>query len=138
MTIKRVTFTADTLCQWAGMGDYELVSPDGQHTVELAYEGEPPHGDSYHRAVIDGHAFPALVWGCMFTFSACSRYLVLGAMFKKWERLTLVIDLETRRYCALPAYIHETAVQWPSIVGVGSTSEGKRYTFSGGERWLAW
>lgn len=136
MTLTRILFTPSELCQWAGMGDYELVSPDGNHTAHIAYEGEPPFGDSYHKAVIDGHAFPGHVWGGMFTFSACSRYLVLGAMFKKWERLTLVIDLQTRRYLALPVHIHEAEVDWPAIVGVGKTSEGKRYTFQGKERWL--
>lgn len=64
-----IRFAPDGQARWVGMGDFVLVSPDGTHRIDLAYIGEPPHGDSYHRATIDGVAFPGEVWGCLFAFS---------------------------------------------------------------------
>ena len=133
---EQIQFTESSLSKWAGMGDYQLVSPDGQHTIELVYDGEPPHGDSYHKAVIDGKVFPAYVWGCMFTFSSCSRYLMFSAMRTKFERLSVVVDLKASQYYVLPEYIHHAEVSWPGILGIGPVSQGKRYTFNGTESWL--
>lgn len=63
MKLSLIHFTHDELVQWAGMGDYLLVTPDRNHQLELVYEGEPPHGDSYHNLKIDGRFFPGLAWG---------------------------------------------------------------------------
>ena len=117
------------------MGDYVLVSPDGVHRIALAYAGEPPHGDSYHRAVIDGRAFPRYVWGCLFAFSSCSRYLVLSWMPARFERRTAVVDLRDQCFLVLPEYIYQFCVRWPAVVGDGKLSAGKQYTFHGNELW---
>ncbi len=138
MDEKRIQFTKDELCHWAGMGDYQLVSPDGKYVATLRYEGEPPHGDSYHLALIDGRSYPGYVWGCMFAFSACSRYLAFSAMPKKFERRTAVLDLHKQRHFLLPSYIHQCTLEWPSIIGNGSISNGQRFTFQGHESWLAY
>jgi hypothetical protein len=137
MAAERIEFGDNGEPQWAGMGDYVLISPDRAHRMDLIYEGEPPHGDSYHRASIDGVSFPGLVWGCMFAFSTCSRYLVLSWMSKLIERKTAVVDLAERRYNVLPEYIYDFQVRWPSIQGARS-SEGKHYTFNGSEQWVAY
>lgn len=134
----RIQFTEHQLCHWAGLGDFQLVSPNGEHVLELTYRGEPAHGDSYHQASIDGRAYPGYVWGCMFTFSPCSRYLAFSAMPEKWARATHVVDLEAHCYAALPSYLHQVNILWPTVVGAGASSEGKRYTFSGTETWLAY
>lgn len=57
-------------------------------------------------------------------------------MNKKFERLTAVVDMEAKKYFVLPIYIYQLKVEWPEIVGVGETSEGKNYRFSGAEQWL--
>lgn len=123
---------------WAGMGDYILVSPNGAHRVELIYESEPPHGDSYHRGVFDGHPFPGHLWGCMFAFSPCSRYFVFSWMSKLFERLTVVADLQAQRYFVMPAYLYDFDVCWPSIVGKGKLSSDKQFLFRGNEQWLSY
>ena len=138
MEPQRIQFTQDSLCQWAGMGDFLLVSPDGEHTLELRYEGEPPHGDSYHKARIDGRAYPGSVWGCMFAFSLCSRYLAFSAMPKRFERATAVVDLQTHRHFVLPAYIYQFKLCWPLVIGEGNLSSGQTYRFEGTEQWLAY
>lgn len=138
MEPQRIQFTEAKLCQWVGMGDFSLVSPDGKHIVELICEGEPPHGDSYHKVTIDGRAYPGYAWGCMFAFSACSRYLAFSAMPTKFERHTVVVDLDAQRHFVLPAYIYQFSIRWPSIAGEGKLSEGKGYRFGGNERWLAY
>jgi len=51
---------------FAGMADVGLVMPNGRHSIHLRYEGEPPHGDSYHSIWIDGVRAPGDAWGCQF------------------------------------------------------------------------
>ena len=131
-----IRFSQDGQAHWAGMGDFVLVSPDGAHRVELTYVGEPPHGDSYHRATIDGAAFPGEAWGCLFAFSACSRHLVFSWMAKRYERCTVAVDLQDRRYFVLPHHLCSFSVRWPTIVGEGEQLVGKDYTLNGSEGWL--
>jgi hypothetical protein len=138
MVPQRIQFTEANLCQWAGMGDFLLVSPDGQHIVELIYEGEPPHGDSFHKVAIDGRAYPGYVWGCMFAFSSCSRYLALSAMPTKYERRTAIVDLHSKRHFILPEFIYQVSIRWPTVVGEKWSSESKSYKFDGNEQWLAY
>jgi len=94
MAATQVQFTTDGMSQPAGMGDFLLLSPDGTHQIEIIYEGEPPHGDSYHRVVIDGVVFPGYAWGCNFAFSQSSTLAVFSWMSKLLERRTVVVDLE--------------------------------------------
>ena len=136
MSPEIIQFAEDGRARWAGMGDFVLVSPDEAHRVKLIYAGEPPHGDSYHRAIVDGVAFPGEVWGGLFAFSACSRHLVFSWMSKRFERRTVVVDLQDRRYFVLPGYIDQFSVCWPSVVGEGKLSTGKGCTFGGTKHWL--
>ena len=138
MPSEIIWFASDGQARWVGMGDFVLVSPDEAHRVELTYVGEPPHGDSYHRATIDRAAFPGEAWGCLFAFSVCSRYLVFSWMAKRYERRTVVVDLQDQRYFVLPWYMYHFRVSWPTIVGEGEGSAGKDYTFSGAEAWLSY
>jgi hypothetical protein len=133
--MQRVQFTNDGSARWAGMGDFVLVSPDSQHTIELTYVGEPAHGDSYHRANIDGSAFPGYAWGCMFAFAPSSRFAVFSWMRELFERRTVAVDMQDHRYLVLPEYIYDFVVQWPSIVGRGQSSSSKQYTVMGHEQW---
>jgi hypothetical protein len=132
--LQHIHFPPDGSAEWAGMGDFVLESPDGSHRIELIYEGEPPHGDSYHQGKVDGRPFPGLVWGCLFAFSSCSNYAVFSWMPQKFERHTVVVDLSGKRYFVLPNYIHKFKVLWPEILGEGD-SEGRRFAFSGAEAW---
>ena len=113
-------FEADGSARWAGMGDFRLISPDGNHTVEIRYAGEPPHGDSYHRVTIDERTFPGFAWGCMFAFSPCSRYTAFSWMAALYERKTVVVDIEHSRYTVLPRYIQDFVFRWPELLGVGN------------------
>lgn len=134
----RIEYTKDKLCHWAGMGDYELISPDGKYILQIPYEGEPPHGDSYHRVVINERVLGFHAWGGMFTFSACSRYFGFSAMPEKWQRKTCVLDLEKSLYFFLPNYLYEFGFAWPLLVGTGDTSAGQSFGFTGTEAWAAY
>jgi hypothetical protein len=138
MAAAKIHFTAEGVSQSVGMGDFLLLSPDGTHQIEIIYEGEPPHGDSYHRVVIDGTVFPGYAWGCNFAFSQTSNFAVFSWMSKLLERRTVVVDLEGRKYFPLPEYIYDFCIQWPSIVGVGKLASGKQFTFTGSEQWSAY
>ena len=125
----------DGTCEWAGMGNYQLISPDGSISANITYVGEPPHGDSYHTLSINGKGFPGYVWGCLFAFSTDSRYLVCSWMEMLFERKTVVIDCVDKRYFILPVYIYNFSINWPSVVGADGKWEGLGYKFTGNEAW---
>ncbi len=130
--------TADGSSQPAGMDDFMLCSPDGVHRIEIIYAGEPPHGDSYHRVVIDGITFPGYAWGCNFAFSPSSNFAAFSWMAELFERRTVVVDVVGRKYFLLPEYIYNFRFPWPRIVGIGSLSSHKEYSFTGAEQWVAY
>lgn len=132
---ERMTFPPDGTSRWAGMADLVLVSPGGGHEVTLVYEGEPPHGDSYHRAEIDGAPLPGWVWAGNVAFAPDGTHLACGWMAERVERRTIVIDMAGRRYCVLPRYLGDFAFRWPALIGCGSAT-GLEYRFEGGERWI--
>lgn len=135
MEPEELILPSDGSCEWAGMGDYVLISPDANHRASLLYAGEPPHGDSYHKLTVDGKKFPGYAWGCLFAYSKDSRYLALSWMEKLVERKTVVIDSETRKYFVLPEYIHSFNLVWPVL---HSTSQETKYEFDGSETWIAY
>ncbi|TXI96722.1 MAG: hypothetical protein E6Q34_00650 [Burkholderiaceae bacterium] len=138
MDPKVIQFTADGTSNWAGMRDYILISPNQLHRIVLTYKGEPPHGDSYHRGLIDGRIFPGYIWGCMFAFSACSRYVIFSWMTKLYARQTVVVDLKEKRYTCLREYIYDFTVAWPVITAKGQGVDGKQFVLEGSEIWLAY
>lgn len=95
---ENLVLPADGAALWAGMGDYVLLTANGGHRVVLDYIGEPPFGDSYHRMTIDGVDFPGFAWGCLFATTPDGRYLAAEWMPRLYERMTILIDLETARF----------------------------------------
>ncbi len=134
--MEDLVFSSDGKSKWAGMGDYRLISPNRRLSLELKYESEPPHGDSYHRLIIEGKTFPGFIWGCMFAFSSDSRHLVCSWMSRLFERRTVVIDLRDSRYFVLPGYIYDFVIEWPNINDLGNEDSSKSYVFSGHENWI--
>jgi hypothetical protein len=130
-----VHFPAEGGSVWAGMGDFRLISPDLSHEVLLMYAGEPPHGDSYHRLTIEGKSFPGHAWGCLFAFTADSRYFAFSWMERLYDRKTVVTDLQLKQFFVLPKYIYEFTLEWPSVLGSEKFDEGRTYTFTGAEIW---
>jgi hypothetical protein len=138
MKPQKLRFPVNGGSLWAGMGDFELESPNGEHLVLLSYEGEPPHGDSYHRVLIDGRSFPGYAWGCRFAFTADSRYLAFSWMAKCFERKTVIVDVVSKRYFVLPEYVPDIRLEWPSVQGDAVDHKGHSYTFTGGETWVSY
>ena len=132
LDMEKLKLPSDGTCEWAGMGNYNLKSPDGSQNIDLIYVGEPPHGDSYHHLIVNGKRAPGFAWGCLFAFSENSRYLVLSWMAKLVERKTMVIDCSQEKYFILPEYICSFSIDWPLI----KENEGEHsYVFSGSEQW---
>ncbi len=117
------------------MADIELITPDGLHRIQLPYEGEPPHGDSYHAIWIDGVRVPGHAWGGQFACTADSRFLAMSWMATRFERKTAVFDLVERRYFVLPFYMSNFCFRWPRLGAITPSSEGRSYTFNGTEAW---
>ncbi|MHA6914568.1 hypothetical protein ACQUJO_15730 [Ralstonia pseudosolanacearum] len=120
---------------FAGMADVALVMPNGRHSIHLRYEGEPPHGDSYHSIWIDGVRAPGYAWGCRFACTMDSRFLAMSWMGKLLEGRTAVFDLAERRYFVLPFYMADFRFRWPRLESVAAPFEGRSYEFDGTEVW---
>lgn len=133
--MKVLKLPNDGTGEWAGMGDYCLLSPDGKNSIEIPYVSEPPHGDSYHKLIVNGKSFPGFAWGCIFAFSTNSRYLICSWMSKKYDRKTIVIDCLEFKFFVLPEYIYNFRIDWPVISGVSDYCSDLSYSFSGTEKW---
>jgi hypothetical protein len=96
--LEEITLPTDGASGWAGMRSLKFRSPNGKHIIEAPYESEPPHGDSIHRAFVDGVAFLGLLWGCNFAWSPDSAYFVASWMAAYVERRTVVIDVAAKKY----------------------------------------
>lgn len=134
---QTINIPADGTAVWAGMGNYILVSPDGQHQLKLTYIAEPPHGDSYGSLVIDDVKLPGFAWGSLFASSTDSHYVVFDWMARRFVRQTIVVDLKQRCYFVLPEPIHNFFVAWPVIEGRGKW-ESFSYRFNGEEIWTSY
>ena len=110
-----------------------LVSSGQAHEAELFYAGKLRHGDSYHQATIDGVPFPVKAGAALFAFSVCSRHRGINWASERFERRTVVVDLQDRRYFVLPGYTYQFRVRRPSMVREGKLAADKEYTFSGTE-----
>lgn len=131
-----IQFTEKELSHWAGMGEYVLLPPDGSYEIALKYEGEPPHGDSYHTAIVDGRQLPGYAWGCIFSMSACSSFVTFSWMERKFERLTTIVDVRRGLYFVLPMHIYHPCIEWPAVLP-GPASGPEHYAFVGSEVWRA-
>ena len=127
-------FAPDGSSQWAGMGDWRLLSPGRSHEVSLRYLGEPPFGDSYHEARIDGLIIPGFMWGCMFAFTPDGRFFIGSWMSRLYERRTIVVDSDKLCYAVLPVYIYDFCFSWPIVQGANS-AHSLSYKFQGREKW---
>lgn len=135
--MEQITLPSDGSCCWAGMGDYQISTPNQENILEISYLGEPPHGDSYHTAKINGLPFPGYVWGCLFASTENSRYIFCSWMSKLLERKTIAIDCVEHKYFVLPDYIHAFNVKWPKIMGCDGERANMFYEFTGKEQWLS-
>lgn len=117
------------------MGDFDLVTPNGEHHVKIIYWGEPPHGDSFHGISIDGVDLPGYAWGCNFACTDDSRYLAFSWMARPFERITVVADMAERKYVLLPVYMYDFSFRWPRLDCVGENSPAS-FEFAGDEHWL--
>ena len=116
------------------MGDYVLTPPDRSYSVRLRYQGEPPHGDSFHIIDVAGRKFPGYAWGCIFAMSDCSNFIAFSWMERKFERLTTVIDVRRSSYFVLQQYIYHPRIEWPLILDAANEQEA--YAFDGTEAWM--
>lgn len=130
---EEIELPADGSPIWAGMSNYIIFSPRRLHRLDLAYVGEPPHGDSYHSLHIDGKHFPGYAWGCLFAASSDSRYIAFSWMEEPYQRKTVVVDLDNARYLVLPVYLYNLTLNWPELREI---SKNTIYTVTGREKWM--
>lgn len=137
MVLKCVRLPRNGKSIAVGMGDFELLTPDDEHRVQIWYRGEPPHGDSFHEiAIDDGPSLPGYAWGCNFACTDDGRYLSLSWMAQRIERKTAVIDMSDRKYLVLPIYIYDFTFCWPRLEGIDRQSAGLLFEFVGREHWI--
>jgi hypothetical protein len=51
--MTEIEFEADGRSKWWGYGDFYCDTPNTGPRILLPYQGEPAHGDSYHKLIID-------------------------------------------------------------------------------------
>jgi hypothetical protein len=139
---------------FAAYENLQFISPDGKHNVSAQYFDEPPHGDSYHIAKVDGRRLPGYVWGGSFAWSSDSKYFCCSWMPEKSDnrgvrvlaRHTIVIDVNELKYFLMPEYFANFQIQWPQIVEiklVGLDPKNfkklvlRSFCFSGAEEWTS-
>jgi hypothetical protein len=139
---------------FAAYENFQFISPDGKHNVSAQYFNEPPHGDSYHIAKVDGRRLPGYVWGGSFAWSSDSKYFCCSWMPEKSDnrgvrvlaRHTIVIEVNEHQYFLMPEYFANFQIQWPQIVEiklVGLDPKNfkklvlRSFCFSGAEEWTS-
>ncbi len=92
---KEIKFDAgQRKSDWWGHDNYYCVSQNGTKIL-LPYIGEPPHGDSYHRLIIQGKTIRGYIWSCHFLWSECGNYFTcdwLEGMDGHYEASTYVLN----------------------------------------------
>ena len=117
------------------MGDCLLVTANGRHRILLDYVGEPPFGDSYHRLTIDGARFPGFAWGGLFATTPDGRYFAAGWMPHLYERMMILIDLETARFRRLDILFTTLAFTDRLLICMDVTGKAHRVDVNAGE-WI--
>jgi hypothetical protein len=114
--------------KWWGYSSYYCDPPKGGSRIYLPYAGEPPHGDSYHKLIIDSKTIRGYVWSNYFVWSKCGRYFTCDWLEgmkgyyrgNTWVptdvlRATIVADTQLLRYRIVlePSYVelHESLTE---------------------------
>lgn len=93
------TLTFDTNSRkanyWA-YGDYYCVSKSGTE-IFLPYAGEPPHGDSYHKLIINNKTVERCLWCGLFVWSPTGSYFACNYDGIKTRNI-IVVDVDKLKY----------------------------------------
>ena len=121
------------------MNDYFINLKKSNHTIELNYVSEPPHGDSYHKMRIDGVTLKGYVWGCMFLFPINQEYIVCSWMEKLYERKTIIINIENKSYHILNEYWYDFRIENGNLLlGNDKFKESKNVNINRIEKWISY
>lgn len=123
----RIEFEADgRKSKWWGHGDYYCDAPGDGPRILLPFQGEPPHGDSYHQLIIDSKTIRGYVWSGYLLWSTSGQFFTcdwLEGMGGHYEgdtwcftqvlRATIIVEPREMRYRVLPgparAHLHDLA-----------------------------
>lgn len=73
--MKEIEFEADGRnAKWWGHDDFYCDTSNIGPRVLLPYQGEPAHGDSFHRLIIDSKTIRGYVWSGYFLWSKTRRF----------------------------------------------------------------
>ena len=107
MRYEEVWIDNDNHSYWLGQIDYKIELSQSKTVLELKYIGEPPHGDSYHKLLINSKQVDGYFWGCNFIFPEKQRYVLCSWMKILFERKTILIDINNMRYSILAQYWYD-------------------------------
>jgi hypothetical protein len=112
--MTEIEFEADGRSKWWGYGDFYCDTPNTGPRILLPYQGEPAHGDSYHKLIIDSKTVRGYVWSGYFLWSKCGRFFTCdwlegmgghrqGATwaFTQVLRATIIVEPRALRYRVL-------------------------------------
>jgi hypothetical protein len=110
--MTEIEFEADgRRSKWWGYGDFYCDVSSVGPRILLPYQGEPAHGDSYHKLIIDSKTIRGYVWSGYFLWSKCGRFFTWdwlegmgghrqGAtwVFTQVLRATIIVEPRELRY----------------------------------------
>lgn len=92
-------------------GDFYCDVPNSEIKILLPYSGEPPHGDSFHRIIINAKTTRGFAWSGYLLWSPCSNFFTcdwLEGMGRHYEngiwvfsqelRATIIVEPKQLRY----------------------------------------
>lgn len=73
--MTEIEFEADgRRSKWWGYGNFYCDASNVGPRILLPYQGEPAHGDSYHKLIVDSKTIRGYVWSGYFLWSKCRRF----------------------------------------------------------------
>ena len=98
--MKKIEFEVDgrISAHWA-YGDFYFDVPNSEIKILLPYSGEPPHGDSFHRIIINARTTRGFAWSGYLLWSPCGNFFTcdwLEGMGRHYENGIWVFSQELR------------------------------------------
>jgi hypothetical protein len=118
-------------------GDTDCFSPNRKYKTRWVYDGEPPHGDSWHLVWLDDKLLPGIYWGRGHAWSPDSMYFTLEKYVKDATAL-YVVRIADLHWFKVAVHSGAKSFLYPNIIyrKYGSTTE-EEYVFTGNEAWTA-
>jgi hypothetical protein len=141
---KEIIAKNDGSPHYLSYGDTDCFSPNQKYKTRWVYDGEPPHGDSWHLVWLDDKLLPGCYWGRGHAWSPDSEYFTLEK-YDKNECVLYVVRAIDLHWFKVSVNSLVKSLLYPNIVfreyldllnkHKDCSPLDERYIFSGEETW---